>query len=398
MAIYSSILSLMSVFKKRTYLDYASATPVLKQALDATHKASAVFENPGGIHADSVRAKKLLEDSRARIAAHLACKPREIIFTSGLTEGNNIAILGAARAIERTHRTLKGTHWIMPSIEHSSVFECFSEIERLGGTVTHIEPDARGRISPETVSRALRPETVFVSVGWANNETGMIQPLSHIARVIRAHEQKNRTKISFHSDGGQGALYLSPQVHTLDVDLFTLGSHKLYGPSGIGCLYVSSNTDIASPFFGGGQERGLRSGTEDTALSVGFAKALDIVERERGKESKRLKGLRDNFAREIVARFPGVILNTDLKHSLPHMLNISIPGEKNGEYLALRLDHFGISVLTKSACREGETASRVVQALGGPQWRAQNTLRFSLGRDTTTGDITRALKALSKVR
>lgn len=160
---------------------------------------------------------------------------------------------------------------------------------------------------------------------------------------------------------------------------------------------MGANTDLVSPFFGGGQERGLRSGTEETVLAVGFATALDIIERERGKESKRLKRLRDGFAREILARVQGVLVNTDLKHSLPHMLNVSIPGERNGEYLALRLDHFGISLSTKSVCREGEAASHVVSALGGPDWRAKNTLRFSLGRDTTQSDIARALKALTKL-
>jgi cysteine desulfurase len=387
----------MPLFKKRTYLDYASATPVLKQALDAVYKASSVFANPGGIHADSVHAKKLLEDSRAHIAAHLGCKAREIIFTSGLTEGNNIAIVGAARSLERARRTLSGTHWIVSSIEHSSVLECFAEIERLGGSVTHVEPDERGNISAEGIARALKKETVFVSVGWANNEIGIIQPLSQIARAIRAHEKKHRTRVLLHSDGGQGPLYISPQVHTLGVDLFTLGSGKLYGPRGIGLLYVGANTDLASPFLGGGQERGLRSGTEEVALAAGFATAFDLIEGERTKEVIRLKKIRDDFAHGISTLIPGAIINGNLKHALPHMLNISIPGDKSGEYLVLRLDHFGISISTRSTCREGEAASHVVAALGGPDWRAKNTLRFSLGRDTRKGDIVSALSALSRL-
>ena len=383
--------------KKRIYLDYASATPVFPQALDAIYKASEIFANPGGIHADSVEAKASLQKSRERIANQLACKAREVIFTSGLTEGNAIAILGTARALELSKRNLSGTHWLVSSIEHSSVLECFAEIERLGGTVTHLEPNAQGIITAEYVAKHLRPETVFVSVGWGNNEIGTVQPLAHISRAIRTHQKKHKSIIFFHSDAGQSPLYTAPQVHTLGVDLLTLGSGKLYGPRGIGCLYVSTKAQISPVSFGGGQERGLRSGTEDVPLAAGFAEALDLIAAERGEEAKRLRKLRDELAREIVAHIPGVIMNGSPKHSLPHMLNVSIPGPKSGEYLALRLDHFGISLSTKSACREGEAASHVIQALGGEAWRAKNTLRFSLGSATTAKDIKRVVEVLEEI-
>ena len=399
---------------RRIYLDHASATPVLPAAADVVYQTMKTFANPGGIHADSVAAKQSLESSRGRIAAHLGCKAREIIFTSGLTEANNIAIVGYARHLLYIPRTvlgktegpsLVGTHWIVSSIEHSSVLECFSEAERMGGTVTHIDPEPNGLIASETIANALRPETAFVSLGWGNNEIGTIQPLSQIARIIRDHEKKHRTKIIFHSDAGQAPLYRSPHVHTLGVDVFSLGSGKLYGPRGIGALFVSNRVTLAPVIFGGGQERGLRSGTEDVALAAGFVAALDIVAGERGAESRRLEKLRDEFAERIVVRLrqgfggqahiPDAIINGDLKHALPHMLNISISGERSGEYLALQLDHAGISLSTKSACDEGNKSSHVVAALGGEAWRAQNTLRFSLGRDTTEGDLKRALDALA---
>ena len=391
--------------QKRIYLDYASATPVHPAALDAVYKASAIFANPGGLHADSVEAKELLQTSRGRIASQLGAKAREVIFTSGLTESNALAILGTARKLEFLKsdlkkyqgRTLVNTHWLVSAIEHSSVLECFAEIERQGGEVTHIEPDANGLIAADVVAKKLRPETVFVSVGWANNEIGTIQPLSAISRAIRIYEKKHKTGISFHSDGGQAPLYIAPQVHTLGVDLLSLGSGKLYGPRGIGCLYTGTRARLSAVSFGGGQERGLRSGTEDVALAAGFAEALDIVARERSEESKHVKKLRDDLAREIVARIQGALVNGSLKHSLPHMLNISIPGAKSGEYLALRLDHLGISLSTKSACREGEAASHVIAALGGPQWRAKNTLRFSLGAMTTAKDIKRVIDVLQEV-
>ncbi|MDO8513983.1 MAG: cysteine desulfurase family protein [bacterium] len=388
-------------FKKRIYLDYASATPVLPKAASSMEDAASAFANPGGLHAESVVAKRVLEHSRDKIAAHLGCKARELIFTSGLTEANNLGIVGAARALERTRRTLKGTDWIVSSIEHSSVLECFAEVERMGGKVTHVEPEPSGIIPAEKIAALLRPETVFVSVGWGNNEIGTIQPLSTIARILREHERKHLSTSSgqarhiiFHSDAGQAPLYRSPQVHTLGVDILALGSGKLYGPRGIGALYISNKVSLLPVMFGGGQERGLRSGTEDVALAAGFAEALDIITRERESESKRLQKLRDDFARKIVAHVPDVVINGDLRHALPHMLNVSIPGDKTGEYLALQLDHAGIALSTKSACNEGQQSSHVVEALGVEGWRAKNTLRFSLGRETTARDIARTLKAL----
>jgi len=383
---------------KKIYLDYASATPVLAKAQQASEKAARVFANPGGLHAEAVEAKNLLTASRERIAAHLGCKGRELIFTSGLTEANNIAIVGYARALEQKLRTLKDTHWIVSSIEHASVLECFSEVERMGGTVTHVDPSPSGIILPERVKEVLRPAATFVSVGWGNNEIGTVQPLSRIAQVLRAHEKVHGMTVAFHSDAGQAPLYLSPQVHTLGVDLLSLGSGKLYGPRGIGALYVGSRTQLSRIIFGGGQERGLRSGTEEPALAAGFVEALDEIFGLREGEKRRLRILRDEFAREICARIPNVIVNGDLKHALPHMLNVSMPGNRTGEYLVLLLDRAGISLSTRSACKEGEAESHVVAALGGgadTPWRAVNTLRFSLGLKTTRAEIKRVLDALA---
>ena len=381
--------------KKRIYLDNASATPVLPRALDAVYQAATLYANPGGIHADAVAAKKLLEESRGRIASELACKAREVIFTSGLTESNALALIGVARALERVRRSLEGTHWLVASVEHASVLECFSEIERLGGEVSYLEFDGNGIITPQQLSKQLRPETVLVSVGWANNETGVVQQLKDISRTLRAHEKTHKTAVLLHSDAGQAPLYISPQVHTLGVDLFAVGSGKLYGTRGIGCLYVSGRAHLTALVAGGGQERGLRGGTEDPALAAGFAEALGQVSAERSAEGKRLAELRAELGKELVARIPEAIINGSQKHILPHMLNISIPGKKSGEYLALQLDRVGISVSTKSACREGEADSRVVKALGGPDWRAKNTIRFSLGRDTKRADIKRVVEALT---
>ncbi len=377
---------------------------MLPEALRAVEKASKLFGNPGTIHADGVEAQKSLDDSRESIARELACKSREVIFTSGGTEGNNLAILGFAKkclqgrtlyAPKQSHEqgsTLEGTHWIVSSIEHPSVLECFMEIERLGGKVTHVDPDEKGIIQPEKVLHLLRPYTKLISIGWANHEIGVVQPIRDISRAIR---EKNENTL-LHVDAGQAPLYLSPQVHTLGVDLMTLDSGKLYGPRGIGALYISNRVQLAPVILGGGQERGLRAGTENVALAAGFAEAFSIIAGERESEAKRLRGLRDDFARSILSEIPDAVINGDIKRLVPHMLNISIP-DIQSEYLTLALDHAGISISTKSACREGEERrSHVVEMLGGEKWRAANTLRFSLGRGTREHDIETTRRALIK--
>jgi cysteine desulfurase len=377
---------------KRIYLDYASATPVLPEAQKAMAEAGRLLGNPGSIHTEGVEAQKSLDSSREAIARELACKSREVIFTSGGTEGNNLAILGFARKL-----LLKGdlskTHWIVGSIEHPSVLECFMEIERLGGTVTHVDPDKRGVIWPKAVVEEIKPETVFISIGWANSEIGIIQPIRDIVRAVR---EINDATI-FHSDAGQAPAYLAAHVHTLGVDLLTLDAGKFYGPRGVGALYISNRRELAPVLLGGGQERGLRAGTENVALAAGFAAALCAIAKERAAESYRLGKLRDAFARDIAREIPEAVVNGDLKRSMPHIVNISIP-KIQSEYVTLALDAAGVSISTKSACREGEDRrSRVVEQLTDEGWRAENTLRFSLGRGTTEKDLSATVAKLSAI-
>ncbi|MBI5645048.1 cysteine desulfurase [Candidatus Kaiserbacteria bacterium] len=385
--------------KQRIYLDYASAPPVLPAAEKAVRDASKFVGNPGAIHAEGVEAKRALDDARARIARILGAKAREIIFTSGLTEANNLCILGFARALERKKRTLADSHWIVSSIEHTSVLDCFAEIERLGGSVTHVDPNEKGIVTAESIGKALRPETAFVSVGWANNEIGTIQPLSRIAETLHTHREKHGSAVIFHSDAGQAPLYLSTTVNSLGVDLLALGGNKLYGPHGVGALFIKNSADLVRVIQGGPQERGLRPGTENVALACGFAAAFEEIVRTREREAKRIAALRDQFASELMDKIPGLVVNGDLRHALPHMLNVSIPESaswRKSEYLTLQLDQKGVAVSTKSACREGEESrSHVVEALIPlalreiEGWRAVNTIRFSLGQETTLLDIER---------
>ena len=375
---------------RRIYLDYASATPVRKEARRAYEEASGFVGNPGSIHQEGVEAKLSLEESRSAIAKELGCKAREIMFTASLTESNNLAILGHANNLMSTRKAtpcgLEGTHWIVSSIEHQSVLECFGEIERRGGKVTHIDPEANGVVSAQKLANALRPETVLVSIGWANSEIGTIQPVREISFAIQVHEKKVGGAVLLHSDAGQGPLYLSPEVHTLGVDLFSLGSGKLYGPRGIGALYMGKRCELAPVIIGGGQERSMRAGTEAPALAAGFASVLRAAEEERHSESVRLRKLRDQLAEDLMVRIPNAVVNGDIEEMLPHMLNISIPGI-NSEYVVLALDRAGVAVSTKSACSEGRlNESHVVAALPGGSERSQSTIRCSLGRDTTEKD------------
>ncbi len=396
---------------KRIYLDYASAPPVLPEAEAAVHAGSQYVGNPGAIHAEGVQAKRALDGAREEIAALLGVKAREIIFTGGLTDANNIAILGAARSFERTNRGLEGSHWIVSSIEHTSVLDCFTEIERLGGTVTHIDPDDRGIITAEKVVAALNEHTVLVSIGWANNEIGTIQPLSDISRAIAAFEKElpstssgQATKILLHTDAGQAPLYFATGLNSLGADLCAIGGNKLYGPHGVGCLFLSNRAELARVQQGGPQERGLRPGTENVALALGFAAAFKIVASERLEEARRIHAIRDALSKALIQTIPGLVVNGDSKRTLPHMLNVSFPAIST-EYVTLSLDQAGIAVSTKSACREGEESrSHVVDALfadrqssAGDEWRARSTIRFSLGMKTQESDVSRIVDALVEI-
>ena len=388
--------------KRRVYLDFASATPVFSDALDVMRDVQEFFGNPGALHAEASLASLSLERSRAVIAHEIGCKAREVVFVSGGTEANNLALLGFARALEKKGTDLSKTHWVVSAIEHPSVLECFGEIERQGAKITFIDPDERGRITEDTLLHALRVETVLVSIGWGNHEIGTLQQLSRLSRVIRAHESAHGTSVLFHSDAGQAPIYRVPQVNTLGVDLMTFDAGKLYGPRGVGVLFISNRVELAPLFFGGGQERGLRPGSEPVALAAGFARAFQIITRDRHTESLRLQKLASSLRKTIEISTLDVVFNGDEEHCLPHIINISVPGI-DAEYVTLALDREGCAISTKSACREGEArASHVVAAIERKQknvkpWRAEHTLRFSLGRQTSESDVKFAAEKLSEV-
>ncbi len=387
---------------RKIYLDNAATTPVDKKDIREMKKYwRGDFANPSSIHSMGVKAKIALQKSRDIVAKFLNGHDREIIFTSGGTEANNLAIFGSYA--EHTQKK----HFITTEIEHSSILECFKKLEKYGNEVSYLKVGENGLINTKDLREMIKENTVLVSIGYANGEIGVIQPIREIAKEIR-HARKgfSRERISypyFHIDASQAVQYLNMNVEELGVDMVTLDAQKIYGPKGIGALFVRYGIKIEPQILGGGQEKGMRSGTENIPLIVGFAKALEVTEKLRDKENGRLEILRNGFFDSVKKSIPEAIINGDLKNRLPNNINISILkntgklGEIDGEQMVLRLDEAGIICSSASACASGSGESEVVKRISNDGMRAKNTLRFTLGRKTKKSDIIYLLKSLQKI-
>ncbi|MCX6717811.1 MAG: cysteine desulfurase family protein [Candidatus Taylorbacteria bacterium] len=365
---------------KRVYLDNASTTPIDPKVLGVmlpylTEK----YGNPSSIHYEGRLAKKAIEESRERIAKIVGVKKEGIIFTSGGTESDNLAILGIARANKE-----KGKHIIVSAIEHKAVLDSCKKLEKEGFEITYLNVDKNGIVSLEFLKKSIRKDTILVSIMYANNEIGTIQPIKEISKIIK--ESKIANPI-FHTDACQAVGALPININDLNVDALTISSSKIYGPKGVGCLYLNKNCKIEPIIFGGGQERGIRSGTENTAYIVGFAEALFISEKKRLSENKRLTKLRDYFIENLIKKIPKIIINGDRIKRLPNNINLSLHGVE-GESFILMLDNSGISCSTGSACSSSDLKpSHVISALGGDAELAHSSIRFTLGRYSTKKDI-----------
>lgn len=388
--------------QKDIYLDYAASTPVDDDVLEAMKPYwQDVFANAGTtIHSAGRFAQSVVETARRTTAECLYAKPEEIIFVSGGTEGNNLAIYGAVRALREKGVALSDMHCVTTMIEHSSVLDCVRRLEKEGMQISYLPVDESGVVQIDALRKELRPETVLVSVMYVSNEIGVIQPISDISRVI-AKEKKRRNDtglpIYFHTDACQAPVYAPCHADELGVDLMTIDGQKIYGPKGVGALYIQGGVHIAPLFQGGNQERGLRPGTPNTPLIAGLAAALRNAENTRTETIKHLQELRDYFIKKIEERIPTASLNGHRELRAANNANFSFLGME-GEFIAVALDERGISVSTRSAClgRDGG-GSYVVRALGKGENYAASSVRFTLGKTTTREELDCVVTALEKI-
>jgi cysteine desulfurase len=368
------------------YLDYAATTPVDPRVLEAMLPYfTARAGNASSLHAFGQEARAAVDEARAQVARAIGARPNEIVFTSGATESDNLAVNGVVLATEG-----RGRHIVTTAIEHHAILESCHGLERRAYAVTYVPVDARGIVDPDDVRRALRPDTVFISVMAANNEVGTLQPLAEIGRVAR---ERN---IPFHSDATQLVGAGPVNVDDLQVDLLSLSGHKRYGPKGVGALYLRRGTPLAPVQVGGGHERGWRGGTENVPGIVGLGKALQIAIDAMAEEAARLTVMRDQMIREALA-LPGAHLNGDPVRRLPNNVNVSFDGT-DSQSLVMSLDLHGVAASAGSACSSGSIEpSHVLTALGIPAERATAAVRLTLGRDTTDAEVTYAVQALRDV-
>ena len=418
---------------KRIYLDYASITPIDPRVSKVVEEySSGMYANPSSWYKEGVLAKKVLDDSRKIVSGFIGAHADEVIFTSGGTESNNIALQGVAKTAMKylssrkfSKKDVVQPHIIISSIEHSSIIETTRYLQDQGCEVTKIPVDVNGVIDLDILKKSIKPNTILVSIMTVNNEVGTIQPIREISKIIRQARAKfghteSDTSIYyplFHTDAAQAGLFQNLNVEQLGVDFLTLDAGKLYGPRGIGALYVRRRLwdDVApteavhklliSPIiFGGGQERGLRSGTENISAIAGFAKALEIIGKERQpevsskistKEVVRILKLKRFLITGLKKIRKDILINgvqdvSQVSSTSPFILNISIPGIDN-EFLVIQLDATGIACSTKSSCLRDEDESYGVEAIGAD---SANSIRFSFGRWTTERDILFTLKKL----
>jgi cysteine desulfurase len=366
------------------YLDHAATTPVRPEVVEAMLPFWASRAgNPSSVYQWGREARRALDESREQVATVLGCRPQEVIFTSGGTESDNAALKGVVFA-----NRARGNHVITTGIEHHAVLHTCEWLEQFGVETTYLPVDRQGRVDPQAVAEAITERTVLISVMYANNEVGTIEPLAEIARLARAR------RIPFHTDAVQAGGSLPLDVNRLGVDLLSLSAHKFYGPKGVGVLYVRAGTRWQPQQQGGAQERDRRGGTENTAGIVGLATALRLADAEREATNATVGRLRDRLVEGILGAVPGSELTGHPTERLPNSASFVIP-HVEGESILLSLDMKGIFASSGSACTSGAVEpSHVITALGYPPEVARGSLRLTLGRENTVADVDRVLAEL----
>ena len=372
------------------YMDHAGTTPLDPAVLKSmTPYFTELFGNPSSIHTVGQEARYALDEARERVAGVLNCRAREVVFTSGGTESDNAAIEGVATALQET-----GNHIITSNAEHHAVLHTCQHLESLGFDVTYLPVDSDGVVQPESVYQAITDRTTLVSVMYANNEIGTVNPLPEIAAAVKQRASELSRTIAVHTDAVQAAGFLDLDVRRLGVDLLSLSGHKFYGPKGTGVLFVKRGTAFLPLILGGGQERERRSGTENIPGIVGLSVALETANTHREETSRRCAGLRDRVIEQVLATVPGTNLNGHPTQRLPNNANFSFSGIE-GEPILLGLDMAGIAASSGSACSSGSLEpSHVLLALGQSAEVARGSLRITLGKENTDQEVDYLLRVL----
>lgn len=372
------------------YLDHAATTPVRAEVLEAMlpFLGAAAFGNPSSAHRFGRTARAGVEEARRKVAAAVGAEPNQVIFTSGGTEADNLAVIGAALAAGAAGRPM---HAAACATDHKAVLAAAHAVTRLGGTESILPVDRRGVLDLAALDRALAGSPAVVSVMWVNNEVGTIQPVEEIGRRCRA------AGAMFHTDAVQAFGQLPVSVEAADATLLTLSGHKIGAPKGIGALVVRSRAAVEAIIHGGSQQFGLRPGTENVPGSVALGRAAELAASEQGEKAARLAGLRDELAARIRAAIPDAVWIAEDGPRAPHVLSVAIPGA-DAEALLMHLDLQGVAASGGSACNTGAAEpSHVLTAMGVPRELALCTVRFSLGRETVPADIDRAAEVFPAV-
>ena len=373
--------------RNRIYLDHAATTAVSPEVLESMLPFfSESFGNPSGVYATGREAHRAVDRARRQAAEAIGALPQEIYFTSGGSESDSWALTGAAFA-----GRARGNHLITSSVEHHAVLHTCRWLEKQGFQVTYLPVDSFGRVDPEELERAIRPETILISVMAANNEIGTLEPAEQIGGIARAHG------IPFHTDAVQAMGVLPVDVNAWKADMLSLSAHKFHGPKGVGLLYVRKGIRLDSLIHGGAQERGMRAGTENVPGIAGMGKAMELAAAGIPERAEKLRKLRDRLIRGLREAVPGIRLNGHPTERLPGCAHFSIPGA-DGEAALLRMDLAGIAVSGGSACTSGSTEpSHVLRAIGLEPELAKGGLRFTLGEENTEEEIDEALRVLPAI-